>query len=106
MWSEEQKERQRRYNRTWIVKLKLDVFTHYSEGLLKCMCCGESNYIFLTLDHVNDDGAQHRKEVGSAGAKTWLDLRKREYPEGYQILCYNCNCGRAKNKGVCPHKEI
>jgi hypothetical protein len=21
------------------------------------------------------------------------------------VLCYNCNCGRARNGGVCPHQQ-
>lgn len=24
----------------------------------------------------------------------------------YQLLCFNCNCGRHRNGGVCPHKGV
>jgi hypothetical protein len=24
---------------------------------------------------------------------------------GFQVLCWNCNCGRAFNNGICPHVE-
>lgn len=98
-------EKQRGYGKTATAKLKLEVYTHYSSGLLKCNCCGEGVYAFLTLDHMNDDGAAHRKEKGW-GTNIWRDLRKNDYPEGYQVLCYNCNCARAHNNGVCPHEEI
>jgi hypothetical protein len=22
------------------------------------------------------------------------------------VLCFNCNCGRYHNGGICPHKQI
>jgi hypothetical protein len=31
---------------------------------------------------------------------------KNNFPRGYRILCYNCNCGRALNNGICPHKDF
>ena len=30
-------------------------------------------------------------------------LKKNNYPDGFQVLCWNCNLGRA-HYGVCPHK--
>jgi len=70
----------------------------------KCLCCGESNPQFLTLDHIQNDGTAERK----SGLGTWGVLRKaiREKDKTrYQILCYNCNFGRAKNRGICPHQK-
>jgi hypothetical protein len=31
-------------------------------------------------------------------------LKKRGYPPGYRVLCFNCNRGRYLNGGVCPHE--
>lgn len=78
------------------------LFRHYGD---KCSCCGESEKIFLTLEHVNNDGAFHRRQVKSMNPVALiLDLRKRGWPDkGYTILCFNCNLGKAKNKNVCPH---
>lgn len=81
---------------------RLDVLKHYSDGKLECKCCGESEYQFLTIDHVNGGGYKHKKET-HGHVCLWLILNN--FPEGYQVLCYNCNCGRAKNGGVCPHKD-
>lgn len=80
------------------------LFRHYGD---KCSCCGEAEKIFLTLEHVNNDGALHRKQVRSMNPVALiLDLRKRGWPDkGYTILCFNCNLGKAKNKNVCPHVE-
>lgn len=71
----------------------------------KCTCCGETNWKFLTLEHLNGDGSLHRKEVGSH-LGIFQDLKKRGWPkDAYTILCYNCNLGKARNGGICPHEE-
>lgn len=81
-------------------KLKNDILSEYGS---KCVCCGETTTEFLTLDHVFGGGNMHRKSGGHRGV--YVDVRRQGYPADYQILCWNCNCGRAVNKGVCPHKE-
>jgi hypothetical protein len=53
-----------------------------------CSCCGETEMLFLTIDHVNGDGGKHRKELN--GKKIYAWLRQNNYPEGYQVLCFNC----------------
>ena len=71
-----------------------------------CACCGESEFNFLTLDHINNDGAQHRREIGGkTGYNMYRWLINNELPDGFQTLCYNCNCGKARNGGICPHKD-
>src|SRR5439155_12426082 len=39
----------------------------------RCACCSEVEYDFLQLDHVNNDGGQHREEItgcrGTSGPK-------------------------------------
>jgi hypothetical protein len=29
---------------------------------------------------------------------------KNAFPDTITLLCFNCNCGKGRNKGVCPHK--
>lgn len=54
---------------------------------------------FLEIDHTNNNGNTHRKEVGRHLYK-WII--KNNYPRDLQILCANCN--RSKGKfGYCPH---
>lgn len=62
----------------------------------RCACCGETEYVFLDLDHVDDDGASDRK--GKRGATWRLALQD---PDRFQVLCRNCNW--AKFRGGCPH---
>lgn len=69
-----------------------------------CACCGETEVRFLTLDHLRDDGNIHRSKVGKRGVLR--NVRLQGYPtDAYALMCYNCNCGRANNGGVCPHQQ-
>lgn len=68
-----------------------------------CTCCGEDIDRFLTIDHTNDDGAEHRLSLTSS-QQLWLQIRREGFPDRYRIQCFNCNCGRALNGGVCPHE--
>jgi len=75
------------------------VFTHYGKI---CACCGYNLIEFLTIDHINNDGHLHRKTFGSFNYR-WII--NNNYPDDLQTLCWNCNMGKAKNKGICPHKS-
>ena len=68
----------------------------------KCACCGETQREFLTIDHINENGAAHRKEVGK-GKTIYKFIIKNNFPNDLQILCFNCNWGKYVNDGVCPH---
>lgn len=71
----------------------------------KCNCCGEPNLDFLTFDHVNNDGYKRRPRNGYNGTNIYYWLADNNYPKSIQVLCYNCNCGRARRKDkICPHK--
>lgn len=86
------------YKKKYDLKIKNSVFDYYGK---KCICCGESNLIFLSIDHINGGGTKHRKEIGK---KSYVWLYQNNFPDGYQTLCFNCNWGKHLNGGVCPHK--
>lgn len=68
-----------------------------------CACCGENHIEFLEVDHINNDGANHRREVGDS-IQIFRWLRRENYPAGFQVLCSNCN--KAKSiYGICPHQR-
>jgi hypothetical protein len=90
----------------YISKLKKEVLEYYGNGKLSCLCCGESIYEFLTIDHINNDGNEQRKIVRRTGHNIYRYLKKNNYPIGYQTLCFNCNSGKQINKGICPHKTL
>ncbi len=75
-------------------------------GGSQCACCGETQLLFLTIDHLADNGAQERKDIGIRGGTAFYRfLRKADYPPGYQVLCFNCNAGKHMNAGICPHNK-
>lgn len=81
---------------------RLEALRHYSDGQPKCACCGELQPEFLTFDHVNGKGSQHRRFTkGASLIGYWL--KKNGYPEGFRILCMNCNMSMGKH-GYCPHQ--
>lgn len=117
-YTEENREKKRAYQRAipkekWQVrnrkfkeKLKAEVYGHYGN---KCSCCGEAEIVFLSIDHINGNGNKHRNSLGKheRGSSTALliDIRRRGYPSEFQVLCMNCNCGKYRNGGICPHEE-
>jgi len=68
----------------------------------RCNCCGETQPKFLQMDHINNDGNQHRK-VYKGYIYRWIV--EHNYPDTFQVLCANCNWGKHMNNGICPHKE-
>jgi hypothetical protein len=112
-WKERNPGKYGEYNRKSLLKLKREVMNAYGGA---CTCCGETELVFLTIDHVDGNGAEHRREMAAergngateysqAGARTYRWLRNNGFPEGFQVLCANCNCGKHWNGGVCPHQE-
>lgn len=70
-----------------------------------CACCGEAERMFLTIDHINNDGCYMRKHVHGEGSVFYAWLKKNGFPPGFQILCWNCQMGKRFNNGTCPHKK-
>jgi len=81
----------------WQAK-RLLVLKHYGA---KCQCCGENHIEFLAIDHINNDGYIHRKTL-KTNIYDWLI--KNNYPDGFQVLCHNCNLAKAFY-GYCPHQK-
>lgn len=86
-----------------VMNLRAQVIEAY--GGAACACCGETQQRFLTIDHVNNDGAAHRRSIGGGSHKVWAWLKRNNYPSGFQVLCMNCNFGKAQNGGICPHAQ-
>ena len=97
----------REYQRQYRIRLRLKVFEGY--GGAKCKCCGETAYECLSIDHIENDGAAHRKALTGRNRNRGVDVLRRlaedGFPPGFQVLCMNCNFAKKFN-GVCPHKGV
>lgn len=82
---------------------RLAALRHYSGGDPQCACCGEVKLEFLCIDHTNGGGNIHRRKHKLNGEiGPWLRLNG--YPEGFRVLCHNCNFA-ASHYGYCPHNS-
>lgn len=82
-------------------KKRLIVLNHYGGSPPKCACCGEPHIEFLAIDHVNNDGNIHRRKI-KTNIFDWII--KNNFPNGFQVLCHNCNLSKAFY-GYCPHQN-
>ena len=88
---------------------KIRIINHYG-GI--CACCGESELMFLAIDHINGGGNEHRRQIGnnpknrcgSSSTQFYKWIEKNDFPDILQVLCHNCNMGKHLNAGICPHK--
>lgn len=75
---------------------RIAAIDHYGGS---CAYCGETVFIFLSIDHINNNGCQHRKNMckgsnNSINIGAWL--RRNNYPTGFQVLCMNCNHAKGR----------
>lgn len=99
-WQENNREKAREYRNTSTKRLRDQVLEAYGG---KCKCCGEAEPVFLVVDHINNDGAEHRKQLGGKMFYVWL--RQNVFPkDNFQLLCWNCNMAKSL-LGFCPHQK-
>lgn len=71
----------------------------------RCVCCSESNYNFLAIDHINGGGNEEKKLVGS-GTRLLQHIIDQGIPtDKYQLLCHSCNQAK-HNHRECPHQRF
>jgi hypothetical protein len=99
--------------------LRMMILSHYSKIISNssvpcCDCCREFEIEFLTLDHIAGrkqmDSEPKLRKMGYSsklegdGLLWWI--KKNNFPEGFQVLCQNCNFAKGKrgNNNICPHE--
>ena len=84
-------------------RLRLECLKFYGKNGIECKCCKEQNEVFLAIDHIEGrDKFNHKYRSGGTALYYWLV--KNKFPDGFQILCFNCNWAKHKI-GVCPHQK-
>ena len=85
-------------------KIKLEVIAAYGG---KCQCpggCEVTEFDWLSVDHINGGGVQHRKTLKTIGCDFYRWLKRMGFPKDeFRLLCYNCNLSRG-HLGACPHE--
>jgi hypothetical protein len=72
-------------------RVRIEILTHYGNGIAKCAMCGIEDMRVLTIDHINGGGKKHRESINKkAGHDFYKWLKDNAYPDGYQVLCANC----------------
>ena len=96
-WRDKNKEHCRQTNgilrRKYNLQLKTALLEAYGKS---CACCNESNVGFLSIDHINGGGRQHRRDIKVTGTSFYKWLKDNNYPPGYRVLCPNCNMRAAR----------
>ncbi len=84
-------------------KLKSLVINKYGG---KCVCCGEEELEFLSIDHINQNGAEHRRSLSRGGGDVYRSIRDEGFIENeYRVMCFNCNWSAYRGNGTCIHKR-
>lgn len=87
-WYAANREHASQYSRETQIALRLGALRAYG---LVCALCPEARLGALTIDHINQDGSGHRRQIGKNGSSTFRWLKQNEYPDGFRTLCANCN---------------
>jgi hypothetical protein len=86
------------------IKLKTRILQAYGGPM--CVCCGESDINVLTIDHLNNNGSEHRSELfgkrNGCSVQFYHWLIRNNFPKEYQVLCSNCNLAKHINGGSLP----
>lgn len=67
----------------------------------QCVCCGEKEKAFLTIEHTEGGGTKLR------GNNPYAEYRRiiRTNGKGCTVLCANCNMAKER-PGGCPHRIL
>lgn len=95
-------------------RTKDSCFEHY--GGYICVRCGTTDKEVLTLDHINDDGAEMRKTIfllsnnnggHASGNALYSRLIKHNFPSEHklQVLCWNCQAKKEMKRRKREYKE-
>ena len=64
------------------------IIEHYSRGTVRCNKCNTDDIHALTIDHV--DKSIRTEFQYRSGDNLYRELINKNYPDGFQVLCANC----------------
>lgn len=97
-WYQKHRKRLNKATRNYHRRIKIEVLTHYSMATYPvCARCGVTDVNVLCLDHI--EGKKEKLSIDT-GARLYRRLKKAGFPEGFQVLCANCNLKKLIEEGV------
>lgn len=103
-YEDSNRETLRKKSNEFYYRVKDEVFAAY--GGYVCACCGITNKEFLSIDHIDGSGPEHREKLTGNprnGQTLYYWLKKNNFPPGFRVLCMNCNFSLGHH-GYCPHR--
>lgn len=79
--------------------IRIETLKHYG-GI--CACCGESELHFLAIDHTPTAPSRKDHPEQTVNLTRWV--YENGFPEGFRILCHNCNMATRYGR-QCPHQR-
>lgn len=97
-YQKEHKDKVNEWSRNRNKKLRETFISMYGG---KCECCGETESVFLTIDHINGQIGRKKKETGETAYRKAI---KNYNPKEFRVLCMNCNSAVRFGR-TCPHQK-
>ena len=85
-------------------RYRYTVISVYTKGKMCCTHCGSPIREVLEVDHKDNNGTQHREEVGGTGTIMDRWIMKNNYPDFLQVLCATCHRFKTST-GKLPTRE-
>lgn len=96
------KDRCKEQSKNQAIDAAFKCLSHYKKGeKIECVFCKESQYEFMSLDHIDGNGAEHRRLNNyESGTSTYLWAKRNNYPPIFQVACMSCNHARSRRGSV------
>jgi len=93
IWYKNNKEEKMIKNRDRYWVIKQQVISFYSNNYMKCSLCDIDDMDILSIDHIDGDGHSERIKLFGrrCGGDMYKHLIDNNFPDGYRVLCRNCN---------------
>jgi hypothetical protein len=73
------------------VELRLEILRYYGGLIPKCSLCQTEDIEVLDIDHIDGGGSAQRRNQNLLGSKFYYWLKRNNFPDGFRVLCRNCN---------------
>ena len=99
-YADENRETVRAKARAVREQLRAEAISAYG-GRCACPGCHVHHAELMTIDHINGDGGEHRRQLGRSTREFYKWLKRQGYPPEFQALCGSCNLAKS-NRPHCP----